>query len=422
MTQRVVRNILKSPKKWTIRELAEIAQSNSYSDTLNSDIADKMLQDVNIRLANQHDKICHMIKQITTKKSKEDDPKQKNGIIRAVNQSLHEPSLRQLMKQNELTNECSTKALKELNNLEVLHADTFFITDQLLSNAKPTISRFSKSDKTLLASVFEQIRSRHASTVETFADITVTMRLCEHFPHAPVLDHVLVDEFLRQRLGIQLLCDHYIALDKGKPSGGISLNCAFHDILTDAIQESKHICDANFGIAPNVYISHEDSSSRIKLHLIRPWVHHAIVELLKNAMTSSIHKDPFHPPDIYVEVDECHHNNILKCKIVDQGKGLKNVDEAFAFGFSSIQQKWDRLEEQQSYATVRPPIASLGVGLPISTMMMRMFGGNIHLERRTSGYQVSDHSLQSDHLDSGITTELHLPFSIDIEEWSSCIK
>jgi hypothetical protein len=87
-----------------------------------------MLQDVNIRLANQHDKICHMIKQITTKNSKEDDPKQKNGIIRAVNQSLHEPPLRQLMKQNELTNECSTKALKELNNLEVLHADTFFVS------------------------------------------------------------------------------------------------------------------------------------------------------------------------------------------------------------------------------------------------------------------------------------------------------
>jgi pyruvate dehydrogenase kinase 2/3/4 len=245
------------------------------------------------------------------------------------------------------------------------------------------------------------------------------MRSCEHFPYAPVLDHVLVDEFLRQRLGIQLLCDHYISLNKGKSSGVISLNCVFHDVLTDAILESKHICDANFGIAPNVYISNEDEISLIKMHLIRPWVHHAIVELLKNAMTSSIKKDPFNPPDIYVEVDKCHNSNTLKCKIIDQGEGLKSVSEAFRFASSSIEQIWDRLKEQQSYATVRPPIASLGVGLPLSSMMIKMFGGNIHLEQRSSGFQISDHLRKGDYLNSGVTAELQLPFSVDIEEWSS---
>jgi pyruvate dehydrogenase kinase 2/3/4 len=245
------------------------------------------------------------------------------------------------------------------------------------------------------------------------------MRLCEHFPYAPILDQVLVDDFLRQRLGIQLLCDHYVSLNKGKSNGGISVNCTFQNVLTDAIQESKHICDANFGTAPNVHISHVDNNSMSQITLIRPWVHHAIVELLKNAMTSSMEKNPFDPPDIYVEVYTCHHSHTLKCKIIDQGKGLKNVAEAFKFASSSIDHKWDRLNEQQSYAAVRPPIASLGVGLPLSTMMMRMFGGNIHLDQRPSGYQVSGHcSCKQDPLKSGVTAELELPFSIDIEEWS----
>ena len=153
MTQRVLRKIVQSPKKWTIRELAELAQSNSYSNTINSDIADIMLQDVNIRLANQHDKICQMIRQITTKKSKGDNPKQRKGIIRAVNQSLHEPSLRQLMKQNELTNECSKKALKELNDLEVLHADTFFVS---ISDQNYCMYIVYPLNKTLISNYFKR--------------------------------------------------------------------------------------------------------------------------------------------------------------------------------------------------------------------------------------------------------------------------
>lgn len=237
-----------------------------------------------------------------------------------------------------MQNKCS------IINLCNAHLYTFYsdcfkkITDELLSNDKPTISRFSKSDQFLLANTFEQIRSRHASTVESLADVVIIMRSCEHFPYAPILDHVLVDDFLRQRLGIQLLCDHYISLNKGKPNGGISVNCTFQNVLTDAIQESKHICDANFGTAPNVYISHLDNSSMSQITLIRPWVHHAIVELLKNAMTSSIEKDPFDPPGIYIEVSTCHHSYTLKCKIIDQGIGLKNVTEAFKFASSSMGQ------------------------------------------------------------------------------------
>ena len=58
------------------------------------------------------------------------------------------------------------------------------------------------------------------------------------------IDSELVMTFLRDRLGIQLLCDHYVALNKGKPGGGISVSSDFNDVLIDAVLESKHVCDA----------------------------------------------------------------------------------------------------------------------------------------------------------------------------------
>ena len=129
MRQRAIKKIVELQKKWTIRELAELIQSTSpHSNTLNGDIANVLLQDVNIRLANQHNRICQMIRQMTVTKQKSNESKPKKGVVRAVNQSLHEPSLRQLMQQNQIIHECTQKASKALNDLEILHADTFSVS------------------------------------------------------------------------------------------------------------------------------------------------------------------------------------------------------------------------------------------------------------------------------------------------------
>lgn len=138
MRQRAIKKIVELQKRWTIRELAELIQSTNpspHSNTLNGAIANVLLQDVNIRLANQHDKICQMIQQMTMSKQKRNESKPKKGVVRAVNQSLHEPSLRQLMQQNQIINECTQKASKALNDLEILHADTFLVsTNSMINN------------------------------------------------------------------------------------------------------------------------------------------------------------------------------------------------------------------------------------------------------------------------------------------------
>jgi pyruvate dehydrogenase kinase 2/3/4 len=239
-----------------------------------------------------------------------------------------------------------------------------------------------------------------------------------------------MEQFLKDRLGIQLLCDHYVGLSKDRPGGGISVHVDFHQVLLEAMTESKHVCDANYGIVPHVhFISNHDqdnnaATTTTKVTVVRPWVHHALVELFKNGMASSVQKMTMtmttdnhlhNPPDLLVRMRyHPEKQTMLVCEIIDQGVGFKDEEEiqrAFQFATSSTGQRWDRLKEQQSYGMVRSPISSLGVGLPLSRMMMQRFGGDVILKRRSEPIQIDSFTV-----DTGCTAYLYVPLRDDIEE------
>jgi Osmosensitive K+ channel histidine kinase len=390
-----------------------------------------------------------MINLLSASSSSSSSPSQSKGVIRAVNVPVTQSSC-----SHDGIERKKEDIIKKLNLLETLHVDTFAITEHLLSSTtasspnqeetktshldfdpsqqssklslpSPSIvfSRFSKADQHLLAATFEQIRSRHASTVENMADIVTEWREYNHqvFPKNKKDDHPLVEQFLKDRLGIQLLCDHYVGLSKDKKGGGVSINVDFHQVLLEAITESNHVCDANFGIVPQVHIiSNDDDKNQVDhVTLVRPWVHHALVELFKNGMASSVQKmmelaNRHNPPDLFVRVCSHRERDVMICEIIDQGVGIqeeKDLQRAFQFATSSSRQRWDRIQEQQSYAMVRSPISSLGVGLPLSRMMMQKFGGDVTLKYRSKPIQIG-----SIVIDTGCTACLHLPLRDGIEE------
>jgi pyruvate dehydrogenase kinase 2/3/4 len=187
----------------------------------------------------------------------------------------------------------------------------------------------------------------------------------------------LVDTFLRGRLGVQLLCDRHGAL-----------HCHLADVVEDAVTESRHICDAHFEITLQVLVQIPQDAM---ITLIRPWVHHALTELLKNALATSVSSEMC--PPIYLKLEES--NDFTSLCVIDQGAGVSDVEEAFRFASSSAGKSWDRSEEQRSYAMVRSPLQSLGVGLPLSRMLLHHFHGNVTLAN-ISGYI------------SGCTAAIHL--------------
>ena len=69
----------------------------------------------------------------------------------------------------------------------------------------------------------------------------------------------------------------------------------------------------------------------------------------------------------------------LRIQIRDVGMVIKDEGQALGSARSLSQVRWDRLHEQQSYAAMRQPLSSLGVGLTLSRLMMRAFGGDLYL-------------------------------------------
>ena len=69
----------------------------------------------------------------------------------------------------------------------------------------------------------------------------------------------------------------------------------------------------------------------------------------------------------------------LRIQIRDVGMGIEDEGLVSASACSLSQVRWERLQEQQSYATVQQPLSSLGMGLTLSRLMMRAFGGDLYL-------------------------------------------
>ena len=77
---------------------------------------------------------------------------------------------------------------------------------------------------------------------------------------------------------------------KGRLTGAISLDADVSGLIDDALTEAKHVCDANLGMAPEVVIRPDDDvrDDYRPPPIIRPWLHHAIVEAAKKAMNLNV--------------------------------------------------------------------------------------------------------------------------------------
>jgi hypothetical protein len=96
-------------------------------------------------------------------------------VVRAVNSPVH-PDWKQAMQQQQEFKLITEKAQKDLNNLKRLHKDTAHLACGLIDETSSVMNRFNDADWHSVFSTVEQIRSRHASTVETLADIVISLR------------------------------------------------------------------------------------------------------------------------------------------------------------------------------------------------------------------------------------------------------
>jgi hypothetical protein len=175
------------------------------------------------------------------------------------------------------------------------------------------------SDRRYEAGVFNEIMSRHGSLFKTLVDVVMRARqqykddvsAAERggwggsYPsHSPPIVKLKSDDesFLYFRLLMQLLCNHYTFMHGSKSTGAIYLDTNASGLIDDALTEAKHVCNANVGVAPEVVIRPDndadkeghrggggsDSNIFLPPPIIRPWLHHLIVKVTKNAMILNV--------------------------------------------------------------------------------------------------------------------------------------
>jgi pyruvate dehydrogenase kinase 2/3/4 len=362
-------------------------------------------------------------------------------------------------------------ATKNLRDLELLHRDTHrktMETYDLLRQQPQPQQRYQL--ELLLGKTFAEVYARHALTIENMAELVIGLRPLAKQPLELSFSST-IDDFLASRLWIQLLCDHLIQLcsttctqQPHKEFGAISLDSSVPDIVQQAVTEATHLCEAHFLMAPPVIVTTVTTSENgnhnhimeAGIPLVRPWLQYALVELLKNSMAVTVERnqtkttqpqhglhgvvvnhddddeeDPLLLCPIYIQVKET--SRTIEIQIMDQGGGLllleeededdedtsnattattTRVDDAFFDFCQRRESKWDRMQDQQTYAMTRSPLRGLGVGLNLSRTMMVAMGGRLelhHRRRRPAAAAAVDDDIDIDILNAGMTATIVLP-------------
>ena len=337
---------------------------------------------------------------------------------------------------------------RQLHFLHHVHVDTAEQCRQLLERRKQVWLRWSNTDQRMVRKCLEQVRDRHAPSLERLVDVAIALRNnSEHDEETKRRNANHLDHLLQGRLSIQLLAHHYSLLAheeerRRRTTGAISENHPLADLVHDAYTEAHFLCEAHYQRAPDLKLN---VSEDLTATVVRPWLTHILVEICKNGMCSTVQRhfnepkmmghefydDEDLPPPLVVTAheDPAQNSDMITLRVRDHGVGLPDTSnpenshdmDLFGWGTSSSSKRWDRIKEQQTYAAVRPPLASLGVGLPLSRTMLRQFGGDLELFSHSSNGRHGSGAFREGIEDDspfvgGCTAQIKLPKTTDIDE------
>ena len=287
--------------------------------------------------------------------------------------------------QQEEESRLKKKAVKELETLERIHADTAEACRTVLNTVDNADNLDTPSspyqEKTLARHLVEtatQIPSRHARSLESLAEIVVELRKTgtssllltetddgQNLEPKRVLRRSIMP-FLQERLGIQLFCEHYVEMCKNKEKqkkkfsmanqqqqndkavinyGAFDKDRSVSDAVRDATGEAKILTEAYYDYIPNFEIvssriegdeghevDKEDGAApgdhEVHATFVGHWVHYVLVELLKNATTATMER----------------HGEVVEKLNEDQDKGNHGINALPSIQIRIIQNTdWTRI-------------------------------------------------------------------------------
>ncbi|XP_030056598.1 pyruvate dehydrogenase kinase, isozyme 4 [Microcaecilia unicolor] len=236
------------------------------------------------------------------------------------------------------------------------------------------------------------IRNRHNNVVPTMAQGVTEYK--EAFGVDPVTNQnvqYFLDRFYMSRISIRMLINQHTLLFDGsmnpahpKHIGSIDPHCDVTEVVNDAFESSKMLCDQYYLASPDLLIKQANAKASghpIHIVYVPSHLYHMLFELFKNSMRATVesHEDsPVLPP---IEVNVVLGNEDLTIKVSDRGGGvpLRKIERLFSYMYSTA--PTPVIEDNSRNA----PLAGFGYGLPISRLYAKYFQGDLKLYS-TEGY------------------------------------
>eukprot|EP00612_Vaucheria_litorea_P008232 CAMPEP_0171478118 /NCGR_PEP_ID=MMETSP0946-20130122/4588_1 /TAXON_ID=109269 /ORGANISM="Vaucheria litorea, Strain CCMP2940" /LENGTH=363 /DNA_ID=CAMNT_0012008695 /DNA_START=44 /DNA_END=1135 /DNA_ORIENTATION=- len=279
--------------------------------------------------------------------------------------------------------------VRPINQLLRLHRDTFDSLD--FSNSNST-------DHTkVLFQHLTSLHERHSTNLETIMEGLMLLR-DERNKVMPT-----VENFLQVNIGFQVLCSQFINSAKeyiDNPSlsskteesglvGVVDTRCDIRSIVEEAIEETCSITERHMESTPDVII---ESFGRPRLICCVPsYIHHILFEVLKNSLKATVSSNDLvtemlPPVEVFIVWGKTEACIIIE----DKGGGMsrEKVSKAFQYLWTSSETFADaeaKHMEAHSYQPMVDPLSGMGIGLPISRLFARHFGGDL-LMQSAEGY------------------------------------
>ncbi|XP_017310096.1 pyruvate dehydrogenase kinase, isozyme 4 [Ictalurus punctatus] len=243
-------------------------------------------------------------------------------------------------------------------------------------------------DKNVLGKFTEtliNVRNRHNNVVPTMAQGVLEYK--EAFGVDPVTNQnvqYFLDRFYTSRISTRMLMNQHTLIFSGstnpahpKHIGSIDPNCDVVEVVKDAYESSRMLCDQYYLMSPEVEIKQVNSKNPnepVNIVYVPSHLYHMLFELFKNAMRATVetHENSKYLPPIKVRVSLGHED--LTIKMSDRGGGvpLRKIERLFSYMYSTAPSPV--IDNARN-----APLAGFGYGLPISRLYARYFQGDLQL-------------------------------------------
>nr|XP_003817511.1 pyruvate dehydrogenase kinase, isozyme 2 isoform X1 [Pan paniscus] len=228
------------------------------------------------------------------------------------------------------------------------------------------------------------IRNRHNDVVPTMAQGVLEYK--DAYGDDPVSNQNIqyfLDRFYLSRISIRMLINQHTLIFDGstnpahpKHIGSIDPNCNVSEVVKDAYDMAKLLCDKYYMASPDLEIQEINAAnSKQPIHMVYVPSHlyHMLFELFKNAMRATVesHESSLILPPIKVMVALGEED--LSIKMSDRGGGvpLRKIERLFSYMYSTA--------PTPQPGTGGTPLAGFGYGLPISRLYAKYFQGDLQL-------------------------------------------